>query len=443
MPALQSCAKYPIKISGQTNNQNLVWCALVSMKNNDRRIPHLPMSDTQGNLVQKVLLGSRIGYIEPAIRLIIGALILLIALGFFFLPSLNGLWLGLSIFLFVGLLGSGLTQFCMMAWTLRHIGFRSEWDELKALERAHTAEKTRAGFLETLNLLNEVIVEMTPDGRLTWTSDKWSELFGKDAGTEPGGGSMNFRRCISGDGLAKFDRMVNSLRENAEQQANIHFNVHGEKKEDRWVEGRFTLSRDADNRDVLRGVLRDITDSYVENLAIAHKATHDELTGLPKRTLLEDRMAQDKARADRNGTGLAVFFIDLDNFKQINDRLGHHAGDKVLIAVAKALAGGLRPSDTVARWGGDEFVALIPDLLTMDATRRVADNLLESARRKFSGTTAEIITFSIGVAVYPNDADSVSKLFVKADQALYLAKSLGRNNVQYASEPSGPLIWGA
>jgi diguanylate cyclase len=400
------------------------------------------MSSSQGQFAQKVLLGSRIGYIEPAIRLIVGALILLIALGFFFLPSLHGLWLGLAIFLFVGLMGSGLTQFCMMAWTLRHIGFRSEWDELKALERAHTAEKTRAGFLETLNLLNEVIVEMTPDGHLTWTSDKWSELFGQDAGTEPGGGSMNFRRCISGDGLIEFDRMVVMLLENPEQQAKIHFHVHGEKREGRWVEGRFTLSRDAENRDVLRGVLRDITDSYEENLAIAHKATHDDLTGLPNRALLEDRMAQDKARADRNGIGFAVFIIDLDNFKQVNDKLGHQAGDEVLIAVAKALSGSLRPSDTVGRWGGDEFVTLIPDLLTMDAARTVAKSLLESSRLKLNGTAAEGITFSIGVAVYPNDADSISNLFAKADQALYLAKSLGRNNIQYASTPDGPLIWG-
>ena len=91
------------------------------------------MSSTQVQHAQKILLGSRIGYIEPTIRLIIGSLILLIACGFYFLPALNAFWLGLSIFLFIGLIGSGLTQFCMMAWTLRRLGFRSEWDELKAL----------------------------------------------------------------------------------------------------------------------------------------------------------------------------------------------------------------------------------------------------------------------------------------------------------------------
>jgi diguanylate cyclase (GGDEF)-like protein len=397
------------------------------------------MNVTQGQFAQKVLLGSRIGYIEPAIRLIVGAFILLIAIGFFFIPTLNSLWLGLSIFLFIGLIGSGLTQFCMMAWTLRHMGFRSEWDELKALERAHTAEKTRAGFLDTLNLLNEVIVEMTPDGRLTWTSAKWSELFGGNAGTHAEEGNLNFRRCITGDDLVAFDRLVETLRSGEKAQDKIHFQVCGEGHEGRWVEGRFTLSRDVENREVLRGVLRDITDTYEENLANAHKATHDDLTGLPNRTLLEDRLAQAKARADRNKTRLAVFFIDLDNFKQINDRLGHHAGDEVLMAVANALTNGLRPSDTVARWGGDEFVALVPDLQGMDAVRNIAEGLLNATRCKLSGTAAEIVTFSIGVAVYPNDADNASKLFLKADQTLYLAKSLGRNNIQYASNQSPAL----
>ncbi len=397
------------------------------------------MSNSKAQLSQKILLGSRLGFIEPAIRLIVGASILLIAMGFFMAPSMNILWMGLSLFLFVGLMGSGLTQFCIMAWTLRRVGFRSEWDELKALERAHTAEKTRAGFLDTLNLLNEVIVEMSPDGRLTWTSDKWSELFGQAAGLAPEGGPMNFRHCISGEDLIKFDRMISTLREKKEQQAKIHFHVRGERQEGRWVEGHFTLSRDVENRDVLRGVLRDITDSYEEYLAVAHKATHDELTGLPNRTLLEDRMEQDKARADRHKTGLVLLFIDLDNFKQINDQLGHHTGDKVLIAVAKALSASLRPSDTVARLGGDEFVALIPDLPSMDAARVVADNLLESSRQKLKDTDAEIITFSIGAAVYPNDADSTGNLLANADKALYLAKSLGRNNIQYASKPEGSL----
>jgi diguanylate cyclase (GGDEF)-like protein len=277
---------------------------------------------------------------------------------------------------------------------------------------------------------------MRTDGQLTWTSAKWSELFGQDAGGHAEENSMNFRRCITGDDLIAFDRMVENLRSGAKPQAKIHFHACGEAKGGRWVEGRFTLSRDMENREMLRGVLRDITDSYEENLANAHRATHDELTGLPNRALLEDRLAQARARADRNQTLLALFFIDLDNFKQINDQLGHHTGDEVLKAVAGALSSGLRASDTVARWGGDEFVALVPDLQNMDAVHSIAEGLIDATRLKLNGTAAEIVTFSVGVAVYPNDADSVSGLFIKADQSLYLAKSLGRNNIQYTSRSS-------
>lgn len=398
-------------------------------------VPHRTMDYTQGSFVRKVLLGSRAAYIEPAIRLIVGAFVLVIALGFTLLPSLHWLWLGFALFLSFNLISSAFTQFCLMAWLLSRLGFRSEWDELKALERAHTAEKMRSGFLDTLNLLNEVVVEMTPDGRLTWTSAKWSELFGQNAGLHAQGNNTNFRHCVTGDDLVAFDRMVETLRMGRKAQDKIHFHVCGEGTEGRWVEGRFTLSRDMENREVLRGVLRDITDAHVENLANAHKATHDELTGLPNRALFEERLEQARSRADRNHSGVAVFFIDLDNFKQINDRLGHHGGDEVLIAISNALSNGLRHSDTVARWGGDEFVALVPDLETNDSARNLAEGLLNATRCKLEASVAEIITFSIGVAVYPHDADSTGKLLVKADQALYLAKSLGRNNIQYASGP--------
>ena len=379
---------------------------------------------------EKVLLGSRVVYIEPAIRLIVGVFVLLIALGFFFLPGLDTLWMGLALFLAIGLLGSGLTQFCLMAWSLRHLGLRSEWDELKALERAHATAQTRASYLDTLNILNEVIVEMAPDGSLIWKSDRWSELFGED-------GDPDFRKCIAEGDSVIFDEMVATLLAGKETQAKIHFSgCHGASK-GHWLEGRFTLSRDSEGGVVLRGILRDITDTYEANLVNAHKATHDELTKLPNRTLFEDRLDQAKARADRQKTALAVLFIDLDHFKQVNDTMGHHVGDQVLVSVAQALNEGLRPSDTVARWGGDEFVALVPDLQNLDVVRVIADGLLEAARKKLGGDAASRVTFSIGAATYPNDASSVGDLLLKADKALYLAKSLGRDNVQFASPPSG------
>lgn len=376
------------------------------------------------DIVDKVLLGSRITYIEPVIRLILAACFLLLGFGFYLFPEYGAAWLGFALFLVIGLLGSGLTQFCLMAWSLRHLGLRSEWDELKALERAHATAQTRASYLDTLNLFNEVIVEMTPEGKLLWKSDKWAELFGNDS-------SQGFTKCIGGEDLTAFNDMVETLVGRKEAQAKVHFHGCTQDGKDRWLEGRFTVAQDGGAM-VLRGILRDITEAYEENLANAHKATHDELTGLPNRVLFEDRLAQAKARADRKQNGLAVLFIDLDHFKQVNDRMGHHVGDEVLQSVAVALRDGVRPGDTVSRWGGDEFVALIPDLADADGARIVAEGLLDAARHKLTGEAAKIVTFSIGVAFYPAHAADINELLVKADQALYQAKAAGRDTVRYA-----------
>ncbi len=276
------------------------------------------MSNTQAQLAKDSPLGARIGYAELAIRLIAGVLVLLVSIGFFFLPSLKNIWLGLSVFIFIGLVGPGVLQISMAARASRREG------------------------------------EATP---LAATS----------------------------------------------------------------------------------GPLV-ITGSNIGHLS--HEVSYDKLTGLSDRAFIEDRMAHDKARADRSGTGFALFFISHDNFQQLENQLGRGAGEKALVAAAKSLADSLRPTDTVARWGDNELIVLIPDILSMDAAKSVAEKLSKSVRQIFSGTTAETITFSIGVAVYPNDANSVGKLFSKADQALKNAKSLGQNNIQYASEPSGPMVWG-
>lgn len=375
--------------------------------------------------LKKVLLGSRITYIEPAIRVILAVLVLGLSLAFVLFSQLNALWLGLAIFLAIGLLGSGLTQFCLMGWSLQRLGFRSEWDELKALERAHAISQTRASYLDTLNRLNEVIVEMTVDGQLLWKSDKWSQMFENEA---------RFQQCISTDDRHTFNEMVRRLLEGSEQLVKVHFHGVAHESAGRWIEGRFTMAQDDTHDVVIRGILRDITDLFEESRINAYKATHDDLTGLPNRALFGDRLEQAKARADRAKCGLAILFIDLDNFKQVNDQLGHKAGDQLLVAVATAMRTAVRPGDTVSRFGGDEFVALIVDLESSDIVRHIAEGLLDAARHKLSEDVTSIVTFSIGVAHYPSDAKNIDELMALADQALYVAKAAGRDNVKYAKD---------
>jgi len=177
------------------------------------------------------------------------------------------------------------------------------------------------------------------------------------------------------------------------------------------------------------GIAYDITERKRSEAYIRHMAHHDELTGLPNRTLLQERAALAIEAARSAGKQLAVMLIDLDRFKQINDSLGHHAGDVVLCAVAARLKHALRTSDTVARMGGDEFVILLPNLDSTAQAERVAAKLLHAMVEPVqAGNHKLTVTPSIGIACFPSDGDDLTTLLRNADVAMYNAKNAGRNN---------------
>lgn len=167
---------------------------------------------------------------------------------------------------------------------------------------------------------------------------------------------------------------------------------------------------------------------------IRDMASHDALTELPNRVFLEERANLAIAQAVRNGNKVAMMFIDLDNFKQINDIQGHKAGDQLLVAVSEALRSKLRPYDTLARWGGDEFVVLLPDISKLQDARTVAEKLMQAVQNDLVPELTLHTTLSIGIAVYPDDADSTETLLMQADKALFHSKAQGRNNIQTFSE---------
>jgi diguanylate cyclase (GGDEF)-like protein/PAS domain S-box-containing protein len=183
-----------------------------------------------------------------------------------------------------------------------------------------------------------------------------------------------------------------------------------------------------------RGVARDITARMRAEEELARMAHYDALTGLPNRALLQGRLKRAMARADRGKTLLAVMFLDLDQFKEINDTLGHAVGDAVLKETALRLESCLRSTDTVARLGGDEFTILLEDVRNPEEISRVADKLLQSvsARADVAGHELHLST-SIGVTVYPKDDHDADTLLRNADLAMYHAKQEGRNNVQFFS----------
>ena len=167
------------------------------------------------------------------------------------------------------------------------------------------------------------------------------------------------------------------------------------------------------------------------NRQLRHLATHDSLTGLPNRVLLEDRVAQAIAHADRDGTQFALILLDLDRFKLVNDSLGHRAGDELLKEVAHRLTAVARGIDTVARQGGDEFVLVVSPVATREDAEGIARRAIAALESPVRISDVDVHTSpSIGIAFYPADGASSETLFAHADAAMYCAKQRGRNNIQ-------------
>ena len=181
--------------------------------------------------------------------------------------------------------------------------------------------------------------------------------------------------------------------------------------------------------------IRDITDRKQADEKIRQMAYHDSLTGLPNRSLFFDRLGIALAQSQRNQKGVAITMLDLDNFKDVNDTLGHDVGDLLLKAAAERLSAALRKGDTVARFGGDEFVLILPDLKGIEDVIQVAQKIVDSFRKPFLIDTHQLIlTTSIGIAVYPRDGTEEDILLKNADKAMYQAKQTGRDRYQLYKE---------
>ena len=179
-------------------------------------------------------------------------------------------------------------------------------------------------------------------------------------------------------------------------------------------------------------VFTDVTELRQQQERVAHLAYHDVLTGLPNRTLVMDRLEHAVARAARNGEGVAVIFLDLDNFKRINDGLGHHVGDDLIKEVADRVSATVRAEDTVARLGGDEFLLFLEGVSDQAAPTEAAERILQAVRAPLMlhGHRLEV-TPSLGIALYPDDGEDVATLMQNADTAMYGAKAEGRATYRF------------
>jgi diguanylate cyclase (GGDEF)-like protein len=206
----------------------------------------------------------------------------------------------------------------------------------------------------------------------------------------------------------------------------------------RWIrDRRFPVCDQQGHYIRLASIVTDISehrqarDDLLElNKKLQQQATHDMLTGLPNRRLFSDRLERALAHARRFGGRVGMLFIDLDGFKDINDRFGHQAGDEALVLMAKRIKLLLREVDSAARLGGDEFGIVLPDVLLVDDVKLVGDKVLQAIRQPFIMRKVSCtLGASIGIAAYPDHGETVDELITNADKAMYQVKKNSKAGV--------------
>lgn len=278
----------------------------------------------------------------------------------------------------------------------------------------------------------EGIFQTMADGRPVTVNPALASMLGVSSPAE-----LLARAASEGlDGLFRADperrRELLSLLAEAGEAQGFELAIQRHDGSELWISASVRAVRDAKGAVVrYEGAVQDVTERKRSEERIQFQAYHDSLTGLPNRLLLEDRLTQALARSHRRRGALAAVFLDLDNFKLINDSLGHAAGDRLLQRVGERLIGRVRVDDTVARVGGDEFTLLFTDLAHSDDASRMAEKLLDAFRLPFLVDGHELyVTASLGVALFPTDGEDSDALLRNADAAMYRAKESGRNNYQ-------------
>jgi diguanylate cyclase (GGDEF)-like protein/PAS domain S-box-containing protein len=233
------------------------------------------------------------------------------------------------------------------------------------------------------------------------------------------------------------EQMERDRRDHFEGRSASYHNEHRVRRKDgswKWVLSRgMVINRDAQGQPLrMIGTFTDVTNRKESEALIRQQAFYDTLTGLPNRRMLRDRLEQEIRKCKRDGRQLALLFIDLDHFKEVNDTLGHDSGDLLLVEAGRRLQACVRQSDTVARMGGDEFTVILAELPNSDHLEGTLQKILHSLAEVFQlGNEQVFVSASIGITIYPLDAAQIEDLFKQADQALYVAKGTGRNRFSF------------
>ncbi|MEO7622375.1 MAG: EAL domain-containing protein [Gallionella sp.] len=296
--------------------------------------------------------------------------------------------------------------------------------------RAH--REVEARLRATINNALDAVVQVDADGRVTGWNDQAVKIFGwtrqeamgnllQDMIVPPQYRESLIRGMrhylLTGEG---------SLLNSRIETTSLHREGH-----EFPVEVAITTIKVEDQHE-FSAFIRDITAKKESEELIWKQANFDKVTGLPNRHMFHDRLEQEVKKAHRGGLQMALFFIDLDRFKEVNDTLGHDMGDILLMETSRRISDCVRESDTVARLGGDEFTVILSEVKDTSNVERLAQSILQILDKPFRlGDEVAYISASIGITLYPNDATDVEDLLKNADQAMYVAKNLGRNQCSY------------
>jgi len=302
----------------------------------------------------------------------------------------------------------------------------------KAVEKSLFIEKKRAEI--TLNSISDAVISTDMSGNVDYLNVAAESMTGWSKEEAYGHSIGEVMQIITGKTRESVPNPVELVLQRDEEMALAMGTIliHRDGRE-AAIEDSAAPIHDVNGKIVGAVIVfHDITAAQSMVTKMKHLAQHDSLTNLPNRVLLDDRVTQAIALAKRRGTQLALLFLDLDNFKHINDSLGHAIGDKLLQTVAQRLCACVRHADTVSRLGGDEFVILMTqDKQAQDATL-TADKILAALAMPYSIIEHDLhVTTSIGISIYPADGQDAGVLLKNADIAMYHAKKKGRNNYQF------------
>ena len=310
-----------------------------------------------------------------------------------------------------------------------------------AENRRHSREladklQRQEGSLDSLmrNLPGMVyrLVRDTDAWRFDFVSDGCKDLTGYDRETLAGADDFELSRLLYSDPeIGDRDTVCRTLE--SEGHFTLEHRIQCANGDVKWVWHRGVVNRDRVGRPLhVEGFLADVTAQKVNQAKLDYLAHHDVLTGLANRTVFEEQLARSLDRVKRHFQNVTLLFIDLDNFKTINDSRGHQSGDAVLRAIAGRLAAFSRKGDIVARLGGDEFAVVMDDDEKTEDVAQIVPRLLEEIARPLKLQGREVsVTASIGIAVYPVDGEDTATLLKNADAAMYAAKDNGRNTFRF------------